>query len=352
MDPRRLFPALACLSALAFGLGGCSSIRTNLYIPPSEEAARPFPDPPPAVIRLPVSVPMPQLAAIPKNTLRWVEDQLAGIGENAQKQEGLVRLPGPLLGVDRLWNALQEPIYIDKNIWLLIRPESLSSGLEQPERLDPFTWKVVLEMTARPLLIFGGKPEWRKKNLPPLKPYKPGPTGFHAVSNAFISFKEANRILADPKTGLVDYPIRGSGSYHLRVKGVRLYGSGGQVIAQTRIEYHPLINFDGKPSRMTIYFRGTPRYDPKREVFYLHRLDFDVRTGDLLMQVASWIFKSDILNALRRKAHIPIGSELDKLKERMNVVLNRPVGEHHLLRTQVQSFRVLDARVHPEGIEA
>ncbi len=83
-----------------------------------------------------------------------------------------------------------------------------------------------------------------------------------------ISFKEANRILADPKDGLVNYPIRGSGSYHLRVKGVRLYGSGGQVIAETKIQFNPPINFSGKPSLMTIYFRGTPEYDPIKELFY------------------------------------------------------------------------------------
>jgi hypothetical protein len=87
-------------------------------------------------------------------------------------------------------------------------------------------------------------------------------------------------------------------------------------------------------------------------MFYLTHLDFDVKTGDFIMQVASWIFKSDILNALRAKAHIPIGSKMDQIKERMNVVLNRPVGKHSRLETSVDSFRMLGAFVDRDGIEA
>jgi len=343
-------PPFACLF-LALALGGCATTRPSLYIAPSDAPQRTFAPAPPAIIRLPVSLSVPHWAALSQNLLQWMDKTIHEIGQNAAKPNALL-FKSPLSGFSNLWDVLQEPIFIDNHIWLLIRPETLSAGLMEPAKDNPFTWKGALEMSAHPILLFGDKPEVRKKLLPPLTPYKPGPAGFHAVSNITIRFKEANRILADPKSGLVNYPIRGSGSYHLRVKGVRLYGSGGQVIAETQIQYNPLINLDGKPSRMTIYFRGTPEYDPARELFYLKRLDFDVKTGDLLVQIADWIFKSDILKTLRRKAHIPIGSKMDQLRERMNVVLNCPVGAHSRLETRVDSFRMLGAFVDRDGIEA
>jgi hypothetical protein len=207
-------------------------------------------------------------------------------------------------------------------------------------------------MTAYPILVFGNKPQAEKKIMPPFKNYKSGPSGFHAVSNTVISFKEANKQLTDPRFGLVNRVIPGSGDYKLRIKGIRLYGSGGQVIAEVKIQYNPFINLDDKLARMTVYFRGYPQYDPKKEVFTLRNLDFDVKTGDFLMQVANWIFKSDILKVLRRKARIPIGPKLDQLKDRMNVVLNLPVGKHSRLQTQMESFRVLDAFVNKDGIQA
>jgi hypothetical protein len=340
------------LLTLGLGLCGCATMTPSLYIPPSDSTNRAFAPPPPAIIRLPVSVSVPRLVSLSQNFTQWIDQEIHKISEDAQKPAGFAIMKSPLAGMSNLWDGMQEPIYIDKNIWLLIRPETLSTGLTEPVKSNPFTWKVVLEMAAHPILIFGNKPLVEKKLLPPMSAYKPGPTGFHAVSNIGISFKEANRILADPKDGLTNYPIRGSGSYHLRVKGVRLYGSGGQVIAETKIQFNPPINFSGKPSLMTIYFRGTPEYDPTKELFYLKRLDFDVKTGDFITEVASWIFKSDILNALRKKAHIPIGTELDKLKERMNIVLNCQVGKHSRLVTHVDSFRVLEAHVNHDGIQA
>ncbi len=351
------FARPALFLAAGLGLCGCATTSNSLYIPPSDSAVRAFNPPPPAVIRLPVKLAFPKLTAIPKDLTGWLDREIHKLADPPRKS-GLYRwlvYPFPVLSdptdIAKLWDALQEPIFIDKDIWLLIRPEALSTGLAQADKHNPLLWNVVLEMIAHPVLSFGEKPRVEKRLLPPLRPYKPGPTGFHAEGNTAISFKEANLILADPKSGLVDYPIRGTGSYHLRVKGVQLYGAGGRVIAQTRIEYDPLINLGGKPSQMTIYFRGIPQYDPATEVFYLRRLDFDVRTGDLLMRVASWIFKSDILEALRRKAHIPIGGKLNQLKERMNEVLTRPVGEHSNLRTQVDSFRVLNAFVDRDGIQ-
>jgi hypothetical protein len=347
----RLF-TLSLLLLAGFSFCGCATMAPSLFIPPSDAVVRTFSPPPPAIIRLPVEVSVPKLNFLSKDLYSWVDQKIHEIGENAQKPRGIVSIKSPLSGVPNLWDAMQDPIFIDKNIWLLIRPEALSSGVIEPDKKNPFTWKMVLEMTAHPILLFGEKPKIVKRILPPLSAYKSGPSGFHAVSNTSISFKEANRILADPKDGLVNYPIRGSGSYHLRVRGVRLYGSGGEVIAETKIQYNPLINLSGKPSQMTIYFRGVPHYDPQNELFYLKRLNFDVKTDDFIMQVASWIFKSDILNALRKKAHIPIGSELDQIRERMNVVLNCSVGDHSRLVTQVNSFRVLGAYVNHDGIQA
>ena len=254
--------------------------------------------------------------------------------------------------ISNFWDSAQEPIFIDNGIWLLIRPQSISTGLTRFDPRHPLDLRTVLEMTAYPVLVFGKKPEAHKKIMPPFKMYKSGPSGFHAVSNAVISFKEANYQLVDPHFGLVNQVIPGSGNFKLRIKGIRLYGSGGHVIAEVKIEYNPVLNLGSQPARMTVYFGGVPRYDPQKELFELTRLDFDVKTGDFLMQVANWIFKSDILKALRQKARVPIGPKLAQLKEKMNVVLNRPVGNHSRLQTQVKSFRVLDAFVDKDGIQA
>lgn len=335
---------------LSLLLGGCAT--SSLYIPPSNSKIRSFEPPPPAVIRLPVMVSFPRLRDLPRSITDFLNEEVHSIEKTMStpiREMGFSRSFGE---ISNFWDAAQEPIFIDKGIWLLIRPQSISTGLTRFDPRHPLNLRTVLEMTAYPELIFGGKPAVRKKTMPPFKLYKPGPSGFHAVSNTVISFKEADRQLEDPHFGLVNRVIPGSGDFKLRIKGIRLYGSGGQVIAQVKIEYNPLLNLGSQPARMTVYFRGVPRYDPQKELFELRRLDFDVKTGDFLMQVANWIFKSDILKVLRQKARIPIGTRLAQLTEKMNEVLNRPVGNHSRLQTQVESFRVLNAFVDKDGIQA
>lgn len=345
------------------GLGslvaGCATSKPSLYIEPSDSQPRAFAPAPPTVIRLPIRLGLPKITDLPKDIPRWMDQQVHRVNSILQTKVKDLKWAFPSLrGVTdleklpQLWDAMQEPIFLEKNIWLLIHPEALSSGLDQADPKNPFHWWIVLEMTAHPQVVFGPEPTFTLKKIPPFGLYKPGQEGFHAVGNTTVSFREANRILADPKNGLVNYRIKGSGSYRLKVKSVKLYGSEGEVIAQTLIEYYPLVNFEGNPSQMTIYFRGHPTYDPQKQTFYLKDLDFDVKTGDLLMQVADWILKSDIRNALRKKAHIPVGGKLEQLRQRMNVVLNRPVGQHAKLETNMDSFRILDAFVDRDGIQA
>lgn len=252
-----------------------------------------------------------------------------------------------------VWNLVQDPIYIDKGIWLLIQPESVSTGIVNTDPQKPFQFNTVLEMTSHPVLYFGDHPAVQKKSLPPLKAYQSGNPGFTAVSNVNIDFKEANRFLNDPKTGIIDKLIKNTGGHHLKIKKIRLYGAAGKAIVEVHMDYSPLIiNLTDKPAHMVIYFRGTPRYNAKRQTLYMPDLDFDIKTSDFLVQAAEWILKSDIRKELRHKAHIPLGPVMEKLKDRMNVVLNCPVGSFAHLETRVESFRVLDAFVERNGLNA
>ena len=333
-------------------LAGCATTRPSLYIPPSDSKNRNFDPPPATVIRVPVRVTLPRWKDIPNTFLQFLNDQFKPIKKTVLNPFHSIGLDMSFGEVSNFWDSAQEPIFLDKGIWLLIQPKSISGGLTQPNPKHPFKWRMDLEMSAYPILVFGKEPSTEKISMPPIKPYQPGPSGFHAISNTTISFIEANKQLEDHRFGLINRVIPGSGSYKLRIRGIKLYGSGGQVIAEVRIEYNPLINLGYHPAHMTVYFRGIPQYDPEKEVFTLRHLDFDLKTGDFVMQVANWIFKSDILKVLRQKARIPIGPKLDQLKDRMNVVLNLPVGKHSRLQTQVKSFRVLGAFVDRDGIQA
>lgn len=250
-----------------------------------------------------------------------------------------------------IWSLAQEPVLLEKDIWLVIQPEKMGAGNLRVIDGKPRKIETLFEMTAYPKLIFGPKPSVAKKPLPPLGHLKKEASGFHAESNVTIGFKEVDRLLNDPKAKIVGRVLPGSGERQLKIARLRVYGSGGQLVIRAEMEYQPLLNLTDKPSKMTVYMKGTPRYRLKQRVFDFPDLDFDIKTSDFLVQVAEWFSKDEIRTQLKKQAKIPVGRKMDELKKRMSDVLNTPIGPHATLTTRVDSFEVREAFVSDQGIE-
>ena len=351
ITPSRTFQkydARPIIGFILLGLcAGCSSVPSH-YVRVLPAPITSFPPVKPGLVRLPVEVTFPKegdlvqhLSHFLKGGLKQMRPDLHGIrGLNWKSR------------MRDLWTKMQTPIFLDKDLWLLIKPETMSVGRVRTDLKKRSTAHTVLEMTAAPEIIFGDKPLTSTRIMPPFSRFQPGPGIFQAMSNTRISYKEANQYFRDPRLKLNGMVLPGTGERKLTLKGIRLYGSGGKVIAEVKLQYNPpIINFTGKPAKMTVYLRGTPRYLPKQRVFDLPDLDFDVKSNDLMVQVADFIFKSDFKNELRRIAKLPIGVKMDVMKEKMNKALNRPLGRFTRLHTQVNSFRVLNGFADNEGIE-
>jgi len=249
-----------------------------------------------------------------------------------------------------IWEKIQEPIFLDKGIWLLIRPQTLSLGSVRVDPHNILTAHAGLETTANPEVVFGPEPLTNPKPLPKLGVFIPGPPTFQAVSNTFISYKEANAHLKDPRLKLIGMALKGTGQ-KVTLDGIRMYGSGGQVVVEVKLHYQPLIiNLGSKPARMTVYLKGTPHYLSKEQAFDLPDLDYDIKSSDLMVQMADLMFKGDFRKQLRKIARLPIGPKMDELKMKVDLALNRPLGPFVRLRANVISFKVLDGLAENEGI--
>ena len=121
---------------------------------------------------------------------------------------------------------------------------------------------------------------------------------------------------------------------------------------EVKVSYQPILNLSDKPAQLTLYLRGTPRYEAGERVFDFPDLDFDIKTDDFLVQAADWILKPGVVDQLRQISRLPIGAKTDQLKARMNTVLNRPIEKMGRLDTKVDSFDVIDGFADNEGVEA
>ncbi len=321
-------------------ISGCSTVPSH-YVQVVPPPVRSFPPAQPGFVRLPVVVNFPPT----NNTLQEVVNFFKGrIKQLAQ---------GPVLKskMSDLWEKMASPIYLDKDLWLLIRPQTMSLGKMKGDPKIGTKANGVLEMTASPELFFGPPPLTVHRPMPPFQPYLPGPPIFEATSNVHMDYDDANRFLNDPRTKIDGTVIVGTGQ-KLTITGIRLYGSGGQIVVEANLTYIPLIvNLNSKPAKLTLYLKGTPRFLPKKRVFDLPDLDYDIKSSDLMIQMADLFFKSQFKDQLRKSIKFPVGQKMDVLKLKVSKALNRPFGPYMHLRTKVTSLSVTDGYADNQGIE-
>jgi len=325
----------------SISISGCSTLPAH-YVRVVPPPIRSFPPAKPGIVRLPVEISFPQGGDAIQHIVNIFKGGIKDLAED-------LVLKSKMKG---LWNQMQEPIFLDKELYLFVQPQTMSVGKMRVDLKGHQTSYTVLEMSASPLLVFGPKPPPLHVSMPPLAPFRPGPAGFEATSNVHMDYDDANRYLADPRIKIDGTILPDTGKRNLTIHQIRFYGSGGKVIVEVKISYNPFpFNLDAQPARMTLYLKGTPRYVPEDRVFDLPDLDYDVQTSDLLLRIASWIFNSDFKNHLRKVAKFPVGEKMDLLKVKVNNALNRPFGLLMHLKTQVTSFEVTDGYADNQGIE-
>lgn len=252
-----------------------------------------------------------------------------------------------------MWVKIQEPIRVAEDTWLHIQPQSLSVGAYHlvPDSKNP-RLETVFEFDFQPEIVFGEKPKVQVTQMPPLKELpKEGSEGFHIKQNLIISFKEVNKLLVDPKFGILNKALPGSGNHNLKIDNLYIYGSGGQLVVEADVEYQPVLNLSSQPAKLTVYLLGTPLYDQDKQLISFPDMDFDIKTSDFLVQVAEFVMGSGMKEQLRKEAVINVGKNLEQLKQQMTKVLNRPLGGHARLKTTITSLKMEDAYITDYGIE-
>ncbi|HXL74018.1 MAG TPA: DUF4403 family protein [bacterium] len=256
--------------------------------------------------------------------------------------------------IKEIWDQIQEPVEMSKNIWLQVLPDSFSVGAYRiiPDPKNP-RMETEFELYAHPNVILGGKPTVVKVALPPLKDfkYKSGTEGFHIVTNLKIKFDEVNKLLTDPKTGIINKALPGSEDHDIELTGVRIYGSGGKIVVEAGVDYSPILNLSDKPAHLTVYLLGTPTYHEKTQEIDFPDMDFDIKSSDFLVQMVDFIDGTGMRDQLRKDAVIPVGKNLTMLKLQLDQILNRPIGKHIVLKTTITSLKMQEAFVTDYGIE-
>ncbi len=208
--------------------------------------------------------------------------------------------------VQQLWNKLNVSYDLYGLGWLKINPQKirLTRMFAHNDSLNIF-----LGMTAKPVISFE-----KSADLMTLVPNidnsfsKPG---FNIFLDAVLNYDSLSTIL---NAQLKDKEFNLAKGKNIIVKDCRIYGTGNEKLIIK-------MSFTGSNSGVA-YFTGKPFYDEKKKIIEVRDIDFDVKTKNLFLKSADWLFNKRITNEIARVSKFDLSTYVDTARTLINRQLN------------------------------
>lgn len=211
------------------------------------------------------------------------------------------------------WNVMQVPSLLspEYKAWLKVTPKTIS--------MTPFYTKdnvlsTTITADAISEILVGQKPAFRLNTTLPnyTTSYNYDQNDFIANVHTDMPYEEADSLV---KIQLVGKEFVQAGK-KIKVEDVHLYGQNDKMVIETKL----IGDFNGN-----VFLTGTPKYDPLTRTIMLDGMDFELKTKNLLAKSANWLFHNGLVSLMEKNAKIPIGQNLDEMKEVISTSLKNYV---------------------------
>jgi hypothetical protein len=191
-------------------------------------------------------------------------------------------------------------------------------------------------ISARPQITMQ-RPLHRPAAVPDLSEEEPG-RGFALYIDNRLNYDSLSRIVsAEFKGRRIDLDNAGPIKKHIIIESFTIYGArGDKLVIQ--------LSFSGS-DKGTIYLTGKPVYDRARKLLEIRDLEYDIRTRDLLVKSAQWLFSRKILNELRKYSQFDMQPYFTTLMTTINTQLKRELVNGVSMEGALSNFDLID--IHP-----
>ena len=211
--------------------------------------------------------------------------------------------------VEQIWRDMQVPMKISEEypLWAKITPVEISTV---PLQGSTNQLGHTIGIKARAELTFGDEPEYQVNDvLPDLKITSRLDNDLNVSLSLDIPFPHINDIARQQMVG----SVYRQGKYLVEVKDIFLFGSGDKLVVALYI---------GGSIKGTIYLSGKPSYKRETSTLGVDDLQFDIRTTNVLVKSASWLFHQNLLQTLEQKLSFPIGDQLLSAQKQLQSYLD------------------------------
>ena len=209
------------------------------------------------------------------------------------------------------WSDMQKPIRVsaDYPLWAKITPVELSTIPLSGSATGIINQSIGIKATTE--LFYGREPEYTiNSTLPDINIISKLDNSFKVNLPVDITFEHLNNLAKQQMKG---YKIT-QGKYTITINDLEIYGNNDNLVVAVDVSG----NVNGK-----LYLTGKPYYDKASSTLRLLDLDFDIKTKNVLVKSASWLFKHGLKETLQKKLEYPIGEQLQQTKKELITYLDQ-----------------------------
>lgn len=238
------------------------------------------------------------------------------------------------------WIDIQQPMKLgnDFPVWARITPVEV--------RVMPLqsSFGIIHEtvgLKALCELFYGSEPPALiQKDLPDLKISSRLENDLNLNILVDIPFLHINELA---RQQLVGYHMK-QGKQDITVTDISLFGNKEKLLVALTLKG----SLNG-----TIYLSGKPVFEKETSSLQIQDLDFDLRTKNVLLKSASWIFHQNIIKTLSSKLIYPVGNELKNARNQLQSYLeNNGNLEYFRINGHINDVRIEDIRITQEAVKA
>lgn len=210
----------------------------------------------------------------------------------------------------QVWDQLSKVHNLNGLGWLQINPRRLriNNLFIRNDSLNIF-----FGLSARPVIGFE-RPVAQHSWIPNLAPFKKQ-QGFSIFLDAVLNYDSLSAIINKELAGKEFSFKKGFIKKKFIIDACEIYGGGFEKLIIK-------LTFSGTNSGI-VYLVGKPVYNNESRTIEVDDIDFDIKSKNVLLGSADWLFDKKITKEIAKNARFELGNYIDTAKTNINTQLNQ-----------------------------
>lgn len=244
---------------------------------------------------------------ITKQVMKGLIAELDASKKDLDKNYGKVDLKPRF---QQVWNQLSKVYNVAGLGWLKINPQKIriNNMFALNDSLNIF-----LGLSAKPVISFE-KPTEQNTAVPNIGSFSRKP-GFSIFLDAVLSYDSLSTIMNENLAGKEFNFKKGFIKKKFIIDECKIYGGGFEKLIIK-------IKFSGTNDGV-VYLVGKPVYDKDKRTIEVADIDFDIKSKNVLLGSADWIFDKKITKEISKQAKFELAGFIDTAKMNINKELNK-----------------------------